>query len=237
MGKSKPTGPHADEMTGPGAWPETDEDIYTNRAKELGQIRSAVTDALEIWGRHQASIFNGVHVWSGDASNAAGTKVDGYTKAMRTHQQQLDDAITWCNTAASNIVSAKDTITANVTAAQQEIKTIADTAALTALDPNGDIRAVVEREYGENVATIDALAVGLGGKPGMPASPVDGPGKPDPNQPTAGESGTPRRVRYQCREDCTPLRFRLRPVAGLLSRPSGSRQPPHRGLPSGPGKP
>ena len=28
MGKSKPSGPHANEMTGPGAWPETDEDVY-----------------------------------------------------------------------------------------------------------------------------------------------------------------------------------------------------------------
>ncbi len=126
------------------------------------------------WENHQASIFNGVHVWSGDASNAAGAKVEAYTKAMKAHQQQLDDAITWCNTAASNIVSAKDTITTNVTAAQQEIKTIEDTAALTGLDPNGDVRAVVEREYGENVATIDGLAVGLGGKPGVPASPATG---------------------------------------------------------------
>ena len=182
MGKAKPSGPYAGEMTGPGAWPETDEDVYTNRAEELGRIRTAVTDALVTWENHQASIFNGVHVWSGDASNAAGAKVEAYTKAMKAHQQQLDDAITWCNTAASNIVSAKDTITANVTAAQQEIQTIEDTAALTGLDPDGDVRAVVEREYGENVATIDGLAVGLGGKPGMPASPVDGPGKPEPNQ-------------------------------------------------------
>ena len=30
-------------------------------------------------------------------------------------------------------------------------------------------RALVEREYGENVATINALAVGLGGKPGLAA--------------------------------------------------------------------
>ena len=67
MGKAKPSGPYAGEMTGPGAWPETDEDIYTNRAEELGRIRTAVTDALVTWENHQASIFNGVHVWSGDA--------------------------------------------------------------------------------------------------------------------------------------------------------------------------
>ena len=143
--------------------------------------------------------------------NAAGAKVEAYTKAMKAHQQQLDDAITWCNTAASNIVSAKDTITANVTAAQQEIKTIEDTAALTGLDPNGDVRAVVEREYGENVATIDGLAVGLGGKPGMPASPVDGPGKPDPNQPTEMQThGTDSRGSSS--DDLTRWRCRARPV-------------------------
>ena len=81
---------------------------------------------------------------------------------MKAHQQQLDDAITWCNTAATNIVSAKDTITANVTAAQKEIHTIEKTAAKTGQNPNGVIRALVEREYGENVATLNGLAEGLG---------------------------------------------------------------------------
>ena len=42
MGKGETTGPYANEMTGPGAWPETDEDIYTNRAKELGGILTSV---------------------------------------------------------------------------------------------------------------------------------------------------------------------------------------------------
>ena len=123
MGKARPTGPHAGEMTGAGAWPETDEDIYTNRANELGGISDRrSTDALMTWQSHQATIFNGVHVWSGDASKAAGAAVDGATKALKEHQQQLRDAIEWCNDAAGNIVSAKDTITSNVTAGQQEIR-------------------------------------------------------------------------------------------------------------------
>src|SRR4051812_29142858 len=188
MGKSKPTGPHSGEMTGPGAWPETDEDAYSNRARELGGILSSVSTALDAWQCQQASIFNGPYVWSGDASKRAGAAVDGATKAMQAHQQQLRDAIAWCNDAATNIVSAKDTITSNVGAGQQEIQTIEKTAARTNQNPEGAIRAVVERKYGENVSTIDALAVRLGGKPGIPASPANGPGKPDPMQPGREDS-------------------------------------------------
>ena len=194
MGKSRPPGPHSNDMTRSGAWPETDEDVYSNRAKELGGVLSTVTAALETWQSQQASIFNGPHVWSGDASKAAGTAVEGATKAMQTHQQQLRDAIAWCNDAASNITSAKDTITTNVGAGQQEIQSIEKVAAKTNQSPDGAIRAVVERKYGENVATINALAVGLGGKPDMPASPVENqtttdsgahgdPQSPDPNVP------------------------------------------------------
>ena len=75
MGKSRPSGPHAAEMTGPGAWPEADEDAFTDRADELSGVLSKVNAALSSWQGHQATIFNGVHVWSGDASQAAGAAV------------------------------------------------------------------------------------------------------------------------------------------------------------------
>jgi hypothetical protein len=122
MGKERPSGPHAAEMTGPGAWPQTDEDVFTRRASDLGGVLTKVNAALSTWQEHQATIFNGVHVWSGDASKAAGAAVEGATKAMQDHARQLTDAIAWCNNAASTIVVAKDTITSNVTAAQQELQ-------------------------------------------------------------------------------------------------------------------
>ena len=156
---------------------------------------------------------------------------------MRAHQQQLDDAITWCNTAANNIVSAKDTITKNVTAAQQEIKTIEDTAALTGLDPNGDVRAIVEREYGENVATIDALAVGLGGKPGVPASPVDGPGKPDPEFSQQPGTGTQKRSKASFASATRPGAIATGPLQVVPHALRASARHPAPGLPRGPGKP
>ena len=129
MGKAKPTGPYANEMTGPGAWPETDETTYTNRATELGKTLASVTESLTTWQQHQASIFNGVHVWSGDASKAAGGAVEGATKALQNHAQQLRDAISWCNEAATHISNAKDAIASNVAAAQQEIHSIKQAAA------------------------------------------------------------------------------------------------------------
>ena len=121
MGKGKPTGPHAAEMTGFGAWPETDEDVYTNRANELDGILSKVDAALGGWQSHQAAIFNGPHVWSGDASKQAGAAVDGAGKALQEHRQQLKDARDWCRNAAINIVNVKDTVTGNVEAGQHEI--------------------------------------------------------------------------------------------------------------------
>ncbi len=183
MGKAKPTGPHASEMTGPGAWPEVDEDAYSKRAQELGGVLSSVTAALDSWQSQQASIFNGPHVWSGDASKAASAAVDGATKTLQAHQQQLRDAIAWCNDAATHITSAKDTVASNVAVGQHEIQSIEKAAAKTNQNPDGAIRSVIQRKYGENVSTIDALAVGLGGKPSIPTSPRRDPGKPDPMQP------------------------------------------------------
>jgi len=170
-------------MTGPGAWPDTDEDVYTNRANELDGVLSKLDGALSGWQSHQASIFNGPHVWSGDASKSAGAAVDGATESLQEHQQQLRNARDWCRNAANNIIDVKDTVTTNVEAGQQEIGTIEKAAAKTNQNPDGAIRAVVERKYGENVATIKALAVGLGWKPDISASPADQPGGNDGPQP------------------------------------------------------
>ena len=140
MGKARPSGPHAAEMTGPGAWPETDEDVFTQRANELGGVLTKVNAALTTWQGHQATIFNGVHVWSGDASKAAGAAVEGATKAMQNHAKQLTDAIAWCNNAATTIGVVKDTISSNVTAAQQEIQSIEKTAGKNNQNLEGAIR-------------------------------------------------------------------------------------------------
>ena len=189
MGKSKPSGPYAAEMTGPGAWPETDEDAFTERANELGGILTKVDAALTTWQGHQATIFNGVHVWSGDASKAAGAAVEGATKAMQDHAEQLRDAIEWCKTAAANIVVAKDLITSNVTAAQQEIQSIEKTAAKNNQNPDSLIQTLVQREYKENFDVVNVFAMASGAKPDdLALSPADAPGEPDPRQPGKGEA-------------------------------------------------
>ena len=92
---------------------------------------------------------------------------------MQDHAQQLRDAIEWCKTAATNIVVAKDTITSNVTAAQQEIQTIEKTAAKNNQNPDGAIQTLVQREYRENVDVVNALAMASGAKPeDLPLSPA-----------------------------------------------------------------
>ena len=146
MGKGKPTGPHAAEMTGFGAWPETDEDVFTNRANELDGIISKVDAALGGRQSHQAAIFNGPHVWSGDASKQAGAAVDGAGKALQEHRQQLKDARDWCRNAAINIVNVKDTVTGNVEAGQHENGTIEKTAAKANQSPDAAIRSIAEQK-------------------------------------------------------------------------------------------
>ncbi len=118
-----------------------------------------------MWQGHQATIFNGVHVWSGDASKAAGAAVEGATKALQDHAAQLRGAIDWCRNASSNIVVAKDTISTNVTVAQQEIQSIEKTAAKENQNPDDAIQALVKREYGENIAVVNAFAMAFGAKP------------------------------------------------------------------------
>jgi hypothetical protein len=134
---------------------------------------------LANWQGHQATIFNGVHVWSGDASKAAGAAVEAATKAMQGHAKQLRDAIAWCNTSATTIVVAKDTITSNVAAAQQEIQTIEKTAAKNNQNPDGAIQTLVQREYKENAGVVNTFAMAWGAKPeDIPLSPSDRPGQP-----------------------------------------------------------
>ena len=190
MGKAKPSGPYAAQMTGPGAWPETDEDVFNERANELTGVLTQVDAALSSWQGHQATIFNGIHVWSGDAAKAAGAAVESATKAMQDHANQLRDAITWCKTAATNIVVAKDTIASNVTAAQQEIHSIEKFAAKSNQNPEGAIQALVQREYRENVSVVDVFAMASGAKPGdLPLSPGDEPQIPGNGQGSQGQNG------------------------------------------------
>ena len=180
----KPTGEHAEKMVGPGAWPETDESVFTDRASQLNEKLSALKGALDGWGSHQASIFNGPHVWSGVGAAAAGGKVEAHAQAMRNHEQQLRDAISWCNEAAGHIGTAKQSILENVNAGIDEINQTLDQASQSDQDPGAAIDAIVQRKYGENVATLGNAAKMLGFKGDAPAKrQLDVPGHTDPNRP------------------------------------------------------
>ena len=172
----KPSGEHVDEMVGPGAWPDTHESVFTDRATQLNEKLSALRGALEGWGTHQASIFNGPHVWSGVGASAAGGKVESNAQAMRNHEQQLRDAISWCNEAAGHIGTAKQSITENVNAGIDEINQTLGAASQSDKDPTAAIDAIVQRKYGENVATLGNAAKLLDFKGEVPAAPPRKPG-------------------------------------------------------------
>lgn len=167
----KPTGPYAKEMTGQGAWPETSESQFSDRALQLGAKQVELIRSAESWGSHMASIFNGDHVWSGTGAIAAGAEVRQRAMAVERHQQQFNGAIAWCNEASGHIVSAKDAIRANVRAGQKDVDVAIKNAADTKTRSTEAIQAIVNRKFYENFATVNDLAVSLGGEARIPGDP------------------------------------------------------------------
>ncbi|OBF49763.1 hypothetical protein A5778_19995 [Mycolicibacterium monacense] len=158
-------------MTGSGAWPEIDETMFSDRAEALERKLLALTGAKEKWSGHEAALFNGEHVWSGQGAGRAGSKVADHSTAMSAHEQQLRDAINWCDEAAKKVSGAKDTISDNVAAAQSEIQRLQNEAALLEQDPTSAIHSLVNEEYFQNFNTVNELAMSIGGKPGLPQAP------------------------------------------------------------------
>jgi hypothetical protein len=157
----RPVGEHAEKMVAPGAWPETDGSVFTGRATQLGEKLSALTRALAGSRTRRASIVNGIHVWSGVAASAAGKKAEADAQAMRDYEQQLRDAIGWCNEAAGHIETAKQTVNENVKAGTFEINQTLDAATESDQDPTAAVDANVQRKYGKNGSTNNVETVGF----------------------------------------------------------------------------
>ena len=199
----RPSGPYAAEMTGPGAWPEVEETVFEDRAQELGNTLGDLQGAIESWRQNQASLFNGNNVWSGGSSAEAGTAVEKHSGAMTAHEHQIRTAIKWCNDAASDIVGAKKVIIGNVHLAQAAIRQLENAAAKNGEDATAAVHTVVNNSYYENFNVINELAVGLGGKPGVPEAPFTEPDEVD------GEEATPEQQSREERRN--PARSRRRP--------------------------
>src|SRR5882757_9700006 len=179
-------GEYAERMIGPRAWPETHESVFTERATQLGAVLAGLTGAVEGWAAHTASIFNGDHVWVGSGAGAANAKVGASLQAMLDHQQQLRDAIGWCDQAVGHIGAAKETIRGDVQAGIDDINGKLEAVSGTDHDPTDAIEAVVQRTYDKNRGALKDLATSLGYKDKAPAAPPHRPGEPGepgPNQP------------------------------------------------------
>lgn len=171
----KPSGPYAEEMTGSGAWPETDESVFADRAQGLRTKLVELISASETWEGHRSATFNSANVWSGCGASNAGAKVEKSSQALSQHVEQLQTAISWCDEAASKVIGAKEKISTNVRSAQADIEELVRSAAVNDEDPTAAIRALVNSEYFENFYTVSRLAVGLGGEPSVPQTPFDEP--------------------------------------------------------------
>ena len=118
-GRAKPSGQYADEMTGPGSWPETDESEFDRRKEVLAAAKSQVSAARITWDSLRAMIFNGAHVWAGKGASAAATAAERSSDAMADCEKRLDDAMQVCENASRSIGVAKDFIIDNVSRAAQ----------------------------------------------------------------------------------------------------------------------
>ncbi|KUI22413.1 hypothetical protein AU194_06495 [Mycobacterium sp. GA-2829] len=169
-------------MTGAGAWPETDESLFTNRAADLSQGKAALEGAKSGWSESQALIFNGPTVWTGTAAGKADAKVSDHGQHMVTHGQQYAAAIDSARLAAEDIGNTKDAIRKNVRLAQGEISERERQAAAEGRDAIGEIHSYVNDEYIKNFNLVGDMAERWGGDRGIPERPF-----PDETDGTPGE--------------------------------------------------
>ncbi len=146
------------------------------RANELSGVLTKVNTALSTWQGHQATIFNGVHVWSGDASKAAGAAVESATKAMQNHARQLGDAIAMVQHLGHHHLGRQGHHHLQCHCGSTGNSVDRKTAAKNNQNPDGAIQTLVQREYKDNAGVVNTFAMAWGAKPGdLPLSPADEP--------------------------------------------------------------
>ena len=201
---SKPSGPYAGTMLGPGAWPEFDESVFDQRRDMLAGMRAAVALSRMGWDTTHANVFNGELVWVGDGATAAGSKSHQHRESMQQIEQQLADAMEWCGTAFATTRMAKKAIFDFVQLKFKEITDLLDEANEKGEDASDKAQKIADQAYLANKQFLAGLAAGLSGQTEADASsssdsaaaaPLDngnGPsGSPESDGETSGPDGQP----------------------------------------------
>lgn len=153
----KPSG--ADGMLDPGGWTDASESRFYQVAQDcLGALNNLVNGGLTPWDhKHKDTFTNGGGIWSGGAAGAADLKGSALLQNFADLQKQLAAAVNWNYDLSQTTISAKTTITKNVSAALDYISKLSQD------DP--DYETKVRDKKAEclkaNVAVISAAANGV----------------------------------------------------------------------------
>lgn len=157
MSIPRPTGGYVGRMLDPGGWPQVDEAMLYDRARQFTRTLGEVTEVLESWQTQQAQVFE-EGIWSGAAADAANGEVGANIDALTTLQNGIVTAITWHNHTAVTIEHTKSAVIDNVELAYRQITAINNDPGLEPAERDTAINTVVAATYGANVTTVGAAA-------------------------------------------------------------------------------
>lgn len=157
MGLPRPVGPHAEEMLGPEAWPDVDEDAFYDRAREQVRDLQQVTEVLGTCRYEHAEVFGG-RAWSGTAARAASSELESNITQLTTVQGSLARLIAWQQRVASMITQLKSDIADNVEATEVQITLVEDDFLLDPAERDAAITALVSAARAANIGMVSATA-------------------------------------------------------------------------------
>lgn len=176
---------YAQQMKGPGAWPETDESQLHAHQTLLRGVLDTLKGAHDKWSGHSGTVF-APNNWSGKSATAGQSKSESHHSEMSRVEQHIRDTISWCGEAAGHITAVKDKINKNVDSGLDEISDFIRKASdpdnkISGEDLQRKIDEIIKRKRGENASTLTDHAESIGGKSDRrrPSQQPDSPGTAD----------------------------------------------------------
>lgn len=256
MGIPRPTGEYAGRMLEAGGWPDADEDIHYDRAREYNRVLHLFTDVMDACRHQQVEVFDG-GVWSGGAASAANGALGGNLEQMSTLQDYLATVITWHQHVAGLIAEAKANIDNNVDGAHREIRVLEGNADLDPEERKAAIASLIRSAHEANSGLVaeaaeqvlasrnwkpphnalkDLLHQVTPPAPGIPSVTVPTPGQPAPRPPGPKPfEPTPVNPHKPVTPGGPGTPVNPKPGAPVVPTPGGPTHPVTPGIPGTPG--
>ncbi|KAA1246083.1 hypothetical protein F0Q45_23615 [Mycobacterium simiae] len=156
MGVEKPESPYAELMLDPGGWPEVDENDLYDQAKDYILVHKQLADVHSTCLQQMRQIFEG-GVWSGDAANAAHSKLLDVSSRIERLVAELRSVYLWYLDMAALVMSIKEEICDVVVAAEVEIDLLEETVEVDPEAP-AEIAALIVAVHEANVGMVTTIA-------------------------------------------------------------------------------